>query len=267
MAMTSVCGSNTRQFVIGLKQFTIDERFVPPHQAYNLNPDGMLMPHWYEMTDGGGYLAQKEFLLCPTAPVEDYPAKYSASTNAMDKNGPFWRRFWSPSPYNDLARNDLARVGVNKLNNTAYNNQMGTYYYWGGYEFHANSDQNRYWKTHQDSPIRRYRQMKTTEVLRPDRYVVLYDQDRWRNYLQGRPGQMPHERYVPGRTFTYFDGHSEFVKLQDPNNYGAPGQDDASYQSPILRGSWVVRYKGQNISSTSFTADRIDNILDLPTQP
>ncbi len=249
-ALTAECISNERQFLLAVRLYSDDTQIILPHQQGNLNPDGMLMPFWWDMTDGGGYIADKEILLCPTAPVHDYPFKYKPSTNAYEKGAAYWKRFWNPSPANISSEASWQ--------NTSYNNAMGTYYYWGGaaHRVSPNSRQWECWATHKDSPFRRHFTMKDSHVGDPSQYAIIWDQDMWRNYLHGRPEQMPHMRYRQGRSFGFFDGHVEFHPL---NTF-----DDASFMTPILLSEGTVMYRGVNYRHDSYSAKNVDGILNLP---
>jgi prepilin-type N-terminal cleavage/methylation domain-containing protein len=256
-AYTTQCISNTREFVLGLQMYVTESGVIPPHQQSNLNPDGMLMPQWYHLTDAD-YVTQEQ-LLCPTAPLRDYPYKYSDSTNATDENAPYWGRFYNPAP--EAIRTSGSRAG--QWNNPAYNNAMGTYYYWGGGTWRTEDRSFEIWQSHLPLAIPNFT-MRSSHVSRPSEYAVLWDQDRWRNYLHGRWKQMPHENYTPGRTFAYFDGHTSFERLQHPDTVQHP-QDDASHQTPILRASYIVRYRGNNYTPQHYDIrDATDGILDLP---
>ena len=248
------CTGNLRQFVLAINMYANDTDVVPPHQQDNLVPDGMLMPHWWAMTKGGKYL-RPEQLLCPSAIVEDYPWKYSASTNAYDKTSSAWKKFWNPGRAH-------IRSDTGEWSNPTYNAPMGTYYYWGGGEWRTDDRSWTIWISFRPATKPLWH-MRPAHVRRAEKYAVIWDQDRWRNYLgHGRIDRLPHEQYAPGRVFGFYDGHAAFVPTQD----GATNM--ASYQTPIMTGPNKVTYENTVYTASgnysNFTPSDIDNILNLP---
>ncbi|MFP4026935.1 MAG: prepilin-type N-terminal cleavage/methylation domain-containing protein [Candidatus Brocadiia bacterium] len=123
-ALTTQCIAHVREFTLGLNMYALDTNIIPPHQQSNLNPDGMQMPQWWNLYERGEYV-HAEQLLCPTAPLGDYPWKYSSSTDARDKYSISWRHFYDPYPA-------TIDPSDGEWRNPGYNKPMGTYYYWGG---------------------------------------------------------------------------------------------------------------------------------------
>jgi type II secretory pathway pseudopilin PulG len=253
-AMTMQCTANVRQFVVAMATYVNDDGYLPPHQQSNLVPDGMLMPNWANLVKQG-YVPVPDLLICRTAPLKDYPWKYSSSTDATDRTAGQWASFYSGSSFVNHASKAL-----DKLDNPGYNKPMGTYYYWGGGEHRIPDKSIEAWTSHRFDHNTEHYRMSPVEIHGPAQYAIIWDQDRFRNYLHGRPEQMPHMRYTPGRTFGYWDGHAVFEEMSfDPT-------DDASYYTPVMKTSYTIRYMGTNYGTSNYRAGT-DGILRLRTVP
>ncbi len=260
-AMTTQCQISLRQFGVALAAYVTDGDIIPPKQADSLNTDGMLMPFWYNLTKGGGYITNPGIMLCPTADLGNYPFKYAASLDARGKTTTYFAPLWNPSP-----------VGLStgtSLPNPAYNNAMGTYYYYGGIDYKKETATyaTRPWRTHFDngSSLEYRYDMRPQHVLKPSSYGVMWDQDRWRNYLYDRPAALPHERFNPGRSMVYFDGHvvhRSFVGDRDPTVKDPA--DHASMFTPYVGAGWYISYQNTNYGPSN-AMQKIAGVLSLPT--